>query len=911
MRNFQSFAFASVSAIASVASLASVTPAFAQEAPAAEEEANADDIVVTGTLIRGTAAVGSQTLSVSAEAITAKAAGSTNELLGLIPQISNTFNGRFEGDPRGISSNISINRPNLRNAPGLTSSSGGLTLVMMDGMRMTPVGVQQSAIDVDMIPTAVIAGVDVVPDGGSSLYGADAVAGVINFRTMKSFEGIKLDGNYGFGTTIKGFKQWDGSITAGKSWSSGNGYISVSHAERDSILNGEAPWFSPLSYNAAGVGSLTGTQCNAPVVTQVRYFQFSPGGWTNNPAAPGAGVFPVSGSPCDITSAGTYSPQQKRTNVFASVSHEFSDTIDLRMIGYWAKRDTTVPIYSRGFTTAAQVPVTQAQAAANPNSPVFPVGVPVGSIFPVVGGISFSFAPNAAYVNTPQRVGFETWGVTPVVTVKLGGNWQVRNTLHYGRSTNYQSFPGVDAIKAQAAATTGALNAANIAATSAAVITDVTNFETAQQTKQSMFMFRSIVDGPVFELPGGDAKIAVGIEYQRNSADSRLNGGPVGSVGSLPYQHFARNSKSVFGEITMPVQPFIDVTASVRHDNYSDFGSTTNPNLGFTVKAASWLKIYGHWGTTFNAPTAVDGLGISAARVSPNQYSATRSPTDPFGKYRFLGQNTDAVVLDGTSAGVKPQTSDSWALGFEVKPFEGFRIGGNFYRIDIDGLLGAVDPSNLNTYTTNPDSYIYLNGDSARYDAILATVTNGAAFKLQVPANKVGLLVDRRTSNIGNAKLQGIDFSAAYDFETSFGRVGLGISGTRATKALVTVSGVTADNLSVGGPRFTMSSFASLNAGGFSGRVTVNYSGNFKDSGINNLGIANTIVDPFILTNLNLSYNLGESAGPISGSSLRLTIDNLFDVKPQTILRPANSSNLPYNNWTLGRVIKLGFSFKY
>ncbi len=910
MRNFQSFAFASVSAIASVASLASVTPAFAQAAPAAEDGADkSEEIVVTGTNIRNAPAVGTQTLSVTAEAITAKGAGSTNELLGLIPQVSNTFNGRFEGDPRGIGSNISITRPNLRNAPGLTSSSGGLTLVMLDGMRMTPVGVQQSAIDSDMIPTAVLSGFEVVPDGGSSLYGADAVAGVINFRTLKKFEGIKLDGNYGFGTTIKGFHQWDGSVTAGKSWGTSNAYVSVTHAERDSILNGEAPWFSPLLYNAAGVGSLTGTQCNSPVGTQVRYFQFSPGGWTNNPAAPGAGVFPV-GTPCDTTSAATYSPQQKRTNVFASMTHEFSDTMDLRVIGYWAKRDTTVPVYSRGFTTAAQVPVTQAQAAANPNSPVFP-NVPVGSIFTVLGGTSFSFAPNPAYVNTPQRVGFETWGVTPTLTVKLGSKWQVRTTLHYGRSTNFQSFPGVDALKAQAAVNAKTLDPTNAAAAAASVIADITNYESAQQTKQSMFMFRSIVDGPVFELPGGDAKIAVGIEYQRNSADSRLNTAPVGAIASLPYLHFARNSKSIFGEITLPVQSFADLTASVRYDNYSDFGSTTNPNLGFTLKPASWLKLYGHWNTNFNAPTAVDGLGISAARVAPGQYSATRSPTDPFGKFVFSGTNTDAVILDGTTAGVKPQTSTSWALGFEVKPIDGLRLTGNFYHIDINGLLGAVDPSNLNTYRTNPDSYIYLNGDSARYDAILATVTNGAAFKLQNPANKVGLLVDRRTSNIGSAKLQGIDFGAAYDFDTSFGRVGLGVSGTRATLALVTVSGITADNLSVGGPRFTMSSFASLNSGGFSGRVTVNYSGNFKDSGTNNLGLANTIVDPFILTNLNLSYNLGESAGPISGSSVRLTIDNLFDTKPQTILRPGNSSNLPYNNWTLGRVIKLGFSFKY
>ena len=196
------------------------------------------DIIVTGTLIRGTTVTGSQTITVDSKAITDKAPSSTNELLSLIPQIANQFNGRFEGDPRGYISGISTTRPNLRAFPSANQTSGALTLVLMDGMRLTPVGVSQASPDVDIIPTAVLAGVDVVTDGGTSLYGADAVAGVLNFRTLRKFDGLKLDGNFGFGTTIKGYRTWDATVTAGKSWSSGNAYISATHAERNEILNG-------------------------------------------------------------------------------------------------------------------------------------------------------------------------------------------------------------------------------------------------------------------------------------------------------------------------------------------------------------------------------------------------------------------------------------------------------------------------------------------------------------------------------------------------------------------------------------------------------------------------------------------------------------------------------------------------
>jgi iron complex outermembrane recepter protein len=189
------------------------TTAMAMPALAQDEAEGADEIVVTGTLIRGIEVVGSQTLTVTKEAITEVGAGSTTELLASIPQIS-SFNGQFEPNPRGARSN-SIARPNLRDLPGADGNSGSVTLALVDGYRITPVGVKESSMDVDIIPSIIIEGVDVVTDGGTSLYGADAVAGVINFRTMRSFEGIMVDGNFGFGTTVSAYKQYDASIVAG------------------------------------------------------------------------------------------------------------------------------------------------------------------------------------------------------------------------------------------------------------------------------------------------------------------------------------------------------------------------------------------------------------------------------------------------------------------------------------------------------------------------------------------------------------------------------------------------------------------------------------------------------------------------------------------------------------------------
>jgi iron complex outermembrane recepter protein len=893
-----------------------VTPAMAQTAaPAddtAEENVDGKDIVVTGTLIRGATVTGSQTISVDAEAIADKGASSTNELLGIIPQIANTFNGRFEGDPRGYASGISITRPNLRNLPSSNQTSGGLTLVLVDGMRLTPVGVNQASVDVDIIPAAVLAGIDVVTDGGSSLYGADAVAGVLNFRTMKSFDGLKLDTNYGFGTTIGGYHAWDGAITAGKSWSGGNAYISVGHSQRAGILNGETDWSNGLVYNAAGVGSYSFTQCPSPVGTQTRWFRFGPGAaqFTNNPLAPGAGTFPV-GTACDQTAAQSYVPQQKRSNVYAVLSQEFGDNVDLRVTGYWTKRDTELASFPRGFTSAGSTLTSGALVGA-----AFP-GAAVGSLTVIPGGTGFSFGPNSAYVNTPTRIGFETWGITPELTVKLGSNWQVRNSVHFGRSTNFQSFAGVDAVKAQcyitgcAGIAAGQLNPLNAAAASAAVITDITNYENAQDTKQQMLTLRSVADGSLFALPGGDAKLAVGVEYQRNQADSRLIAGPVGSLDALPYMGFKRNSKSVYAEVSLPVTSFADISGSVRYDDYSDFGSTTNPNIGLTLKPVSWLKLFGHWNTSFNAPTAVDGLAIATGRFVCGIYvpngTAAQRPTDPLGRDTSK-QGSCAMVLQGSSPGLKPQTAESWAVGFEATPGSGVRVGGEYYSIDVKNALGTLNPSVTSTYTTNPDLYTY-NVTAPQFATFLATLTNGAALGVQQPASNIAIIVDTRTTNLNAATIEGIDFHASYDTDTSFGHIALGVSGTRQTKAFVTNGGVAADKLGIGSPKLFATTFLAWNKDQLSTRLTVNYSGKFSDEANNYLGVAES-ADPFIVTNLNIGFDFKDSNGLASGLSLRFIVDNLFDEKPQAVKR-ANTNNPSYLNWTLGRVIKVGASVKF
>ncbi len=191
-----------------------------------------------------------------------------------MPQITNFFNERPEVDPRA-SANLVVSRPNLRNMPGLNSTTSSVTLVLMDGHRIAPVGVQAAIVDADVIYGSVLQGVDIVTDGGTSLYGADAVAGVIIFRTMVEFDGVKIDLDYG---SADDMNTSNFNITAGTSWDTGSIYVAAGHSERDGLQNGDRDWAKIGTYDAdtgsfVAAGESARTECRDPVRTLLRLVQ--------------------------------------------------------------------------------------------------------------------------------------------------------------------------------------------------------------------------------------------------------------------------------------------------------------------------------------------------------------------------------------------------------------------------------------------------------------------------------------------------------------------------------------------------------------------------------------------------------------------------------------------------------------
>lgn len=204
----------------------------------AENDSSADVIVVTGTNIRGIAPDSSPVRTFNREDIQISGAATAQDFIQTLP-----FN--FGG---GSNANIPSGLPNDNTAGGNAGSFGsfgssvnlrglgsGSTLVLLNGRRLAPASVNGDFADISMIPASALERVETLTDGASSIYGSDAVAGVVNFILRDDFQGLESSLRYGTGTQNGTPNQYRASVTAGNSWESGNGMIVYEFFDQDQL----------------------------------------------------------------------------------------------------------------------------------------------------------------------------------------------------------------------------------------------------------------------------------------------------------------------------------------------------------------------------------------------------------------------------------------------------------------------------------------------------------------------------------------------------------------------------------------------------------------------------------------------------------------------------------------------------
>lgn len=191
-----------------------------------------EEIVVTGTNIRGIAPESSSVRIFDKEDIETSGIGTTFEFIRTLPQ-------NFTG---GSNPEIGV-LPNDREATfnssfgasiNLHGLGAGSTLVLLNGHRMAPASLVGSFVDISMIPVSALERVEILTDGASSIYGADAIAGVANFILRDDYDGQQVSLRYG-DTTDGGLTEYRASVLAGRNWNRGNGMITYEYLKQNEL----------------------------------------------------------------------------------------------------------------------------------------------------------------------------------------------------------------------------------------------------------------------------------------------------------------------------------------------------------------------------------------------------------------------------------------------------------------------------------------------------------------------------------------------------------------------------------------------------------------------------------------------------------------------------------------------------
>lgn len=853
--------------------VAVTTTATGQEA---QTEVTLEQVVVTGTSIRGVASAGAPVIAIDREQLAATGLATSSDLVRALPQVLSlgADESRLGGAQDGAANATRVSGINLR---GIGNEA---TLVLINGRRLAPAGVIKSLYDPNVIASAAIERLEVVVDGASAIYGSDAVAGVVNIITRTDFQGAETMARYGVadGTSQKIISQ-----NFGFTWDSGSVFAAYEHNERDH-LSGADRKFATNDRRARGGSDARPTLASPGniVVGTTRY---------PLPAGPGTGLDPsqlTAGAPnrFDEGSFADLLPNQERDSFFLDARQRFG-RLDLWYQGWLSERDFD----ERVAPASGQLRVPNTNA-------YFVAPAALGS--PAFVNVEYRFLAEDA---DPRLSGYENAMQNAIgAGYDLGGDWRVEGYANLSENRGFQRRGAIT----NGAALTAAL-ASNNPATAFNPFGDgtfnvtnnpglvdviVANRDTHATSEARDLALKA--DGPLFSLPGGAVRVAIGLERHDNEFRQRLDANNVLASGAVTTKNILnrRHNTSFFGEVFVPVVSeeqsvpgihSLSVSIAGRREEYSDFGSTTDPKVGVIWQPISSLTARATYGTSFRAPSLVD--------TSDQIHNIfIQNLTDPAGP----GGITRGLYHNGGNSSLQPEKATTWSVGLDWAPMEGALQGLSasltYYDVDYTDRIDVV----LNTALTNASVFgPYVIRRPAASDAAATAAFNALVQSflsnpdLQSPAEPVtniNAIIDGRRANLGSMQQQGIDLNLGYSFSTSFGDWRLAFD---AAKILDLTRSV-APGLPYIDVLDTYSNPVDLRARASIGwrfhGWSVNTYLNYVDDYLNTAIAPNVGVDSYETVDASIVYDFGEERGALSGVSLSVNGQNILDEDPPVVL---------------------------
>lgn len=831
------------------------------------------EVIVTGSQIRGIKPIGAPIVSVGRTDIEISGASTNAQMIQQLPQVFNLGVSENSRGQSGGSGNITYGSGiNLR---GIGPFS---TLVLVNGHRVVGQGTTGATVDPSIIPSLAMERVEVVADGASALYGSDAIAGVANLIMRKNETGNQAFVKYG---TANNYSEKQTGAFLGRKWEGGNATFTFENTTR-SALSGKDRDFFTGNLLSQGGGDFRSTQC-APgniVISGVNY-PIPAGGVT---AANAASLVAGTANKCDNLKVQDLIPRQERDSFAMTFNQAINSDINFFADAIASRR--AYEFHPGALASNLTVPQT------NPFY-VRPKGAPAGTSETV----AYSFI-NELPVNTATGSS-KTIEATVGLDFKLANDWKATVLYTDGKNddlaTTWGGLTGA-AVNAALADTNPAtalnvFGGANNPATLAKLNTTIAISPGVTKFKDSVVK----ADGPLFDLPGGKVRAAVGLEHQNiQSVGGQTTGTLAAPIfGEVTLQ---RSVNSAYGEVAVPLVGEknamagirnLSLTAAVRKDQYSDVGDTSNPKIGMNWAPVDEFNVRGSYGSSFRAPGLTQIRGFSNGGRGGLYVQNYSDPT-------LNGGLRVGVALSGANPDLKPETAKTKTFGFDWAPAIGkkTKLSVTWFDITYDNqIVGSLsDLTLLNREAAFAGTSVIQRNPSA---ALVSQLIANYPLSSGVLPSTWTLFVDGRNYNLSKSYSQGFDFQASTKIPAGeLGEFSVSANGTVFTKYKVaaTPGSVATDQLNT---IFNPLKYkARFNGGWVHGQWQSNVAVNYVGSYNNNLANPNQTVAASATVDARVAY-LFESGGPsdiLKDATLAIGVVNLANKLPPFV-NIAQSSN--------------------
>ncbi len=796
------FALASLSAVAA-------TPALAQSSPQSSSTADeGETIVVTGSLFRRTNTETPSPVTVLT-AETLQKAGITTASDAIRSVSADSAGSIGTGFQSGFSAGGSA--VSLR---GLGVSS---TLVLVDGLRSTNFPINDDGhnayVDLNSIPFSLVERVEVLKDGASSTYGADAIGGVVNLILKKHFNGIagsaeagaafqgdaahqRLDltagyGDYedqGWNIYVNGEYQRDGRVT---NHSRGFPYNTLDltsiggldNNNNDSTLTGQADNGTPT----AVVTRVSQTDLNNPLAgggtlltNQYQALNLNCANGTFTKAA--SATDPTNGTICKYNLEDEYNqlaPLQRRYAFSGRISVRINDNVEAYLTGMYSNSFVSIINQPRALRATQPFGASPSLASNNP-----------GIVLPVYicsAGVNCATAANrqlnpnnpfaAAFANDPAngaaRIHYlfgdipagsdrtnEVWRFAGGFSGSINDDWNWKIDGVYARDNlKITQYGYLNIANTLNAINTGAYNFVNPSANSQAV-RDFVSPDITTPSHSEMYSVDASVTKKLMDLPGGPLQIAIGGQVRHEMLENNNQNAALDTWTLTTSAAFGKHTVSAaYFEVQAPILDNLEVNASGRYDHYSEGFSHFSPKLGVKFTPIRQLALRGTFSKGFRAPTFAESNPRS-------QFAGFSNFTPPTSFQLAHGNNgySQRYRLGSGLTGnpdLKPEVSRSFTAGAIFEPTRWLSLTVDYYNVKKSDLIVA------GPQTGDARNAYYGQSNVAAACAAVAAVGPGySCYAIDAPdpafpnALPRVLIINAPFVNANYAVTSGVDFSA-------------------------------------------------------------------------------------------------------------------------------------------------------